>query len=59
MNNTNTIHLPEEAKQKLENEIHKALGQRALYGQRYGWGYAIKWFAAWEKEYNKKNPLTH
>jgi len=41
-----------------QKDINEALGRRALYGQRYGWGYAIKWFAAWEKQYNEKNPLT-
>jgi hypothetical protein len=42
-----------------QKDINEALGRRALYGQRYGWGYAIKWFAAWEKQYNEKNSLTH
>jgi len=37
-----------------QNELNEALGLRALYGQRYGWGYAIKWFAAWQKDHNKK-----
>ena len=54
MNETITIQLPEAAKQKLQNEIHEALLTRSLYGQRYGWGYAIKWFSKWEKKHNEK-----
>jgi hypothetical protein len=42
-------------KEQQEKELNEALGQRALYGQRYGWGYAIKWFATWEKNRNEKN----
>jgi hypothetical protein len=57
MNNTPTISIPEEAKQQLENEIAQALLQRARIGKRSGWGAAIKWFAKWQAEKNKKNSL--
>lgn len=41
-------------KETQQNELNEALGQRALYGRKYGWGYAIKWFATWQEEHNKK-----
>jgi hypothetical protein len=37
-----------------KDEIAKALMQRASMGKRSGWGYAIKWFAAWEKNFWEK-----
>ena len=41
-----------------QKDISKALIYRAMLGKNYGWGHAMKWFCAWEKEYNEKNPLT-
>jgi hypothetical protein len=57
MNNTPTISIPEEVKQQLENEIAQALLQRARIGKHSGWDAAIKWFAKWQAEKNKKNSL--
>ena len=41
-----------------QKDLYEALGTRIELARHRGWGYAIKWFADWEKEYNKKNPLT-
>jgi hypothetical protein len=45
--------ITEQEKQE-QQELHKAIGMRATLGQRHGWAYAIKWFAEWQKEHNKK-----
>lgn len=37
-----------------EKELMEAIGIRALYVRRFGSGYAIKWFAKWQEEHNKK-----
>jgi len=42
-----------------QKDICNALMYRARLGKHHGWRYAMKWFSAWEKEYNKTNPLTH
>jgi hypothetical protein len=41
-------------KEKQQNELNEAIGRRAIYGQRYGWNYAMKWFAMWQYAHNKK-----
>jgi hypothetical protein len=49
-----TISIPEEDKKRIGDAIGNALIQRAMIGKRSGWGYAIKWFAAWEKNFWQK-----
>jgi len=41
-------------KEQQEKELMEAIGIRALYVHRFGSGYAIKWFAKWQEEHNKK-----
>jgi len=41
-------------KEQQEKELMEAIGIRALYVRRFGSGYAIKWFAKWQEEHNKK-----
>jgi len=37
-----------------QEELNEAIGIRALYVRRFGSGYAIKWFAKWQEDYNRK-----
>lgn len=45
---------PEREYTQQEIELFDALGTRAGMIKRNGCGYAMKWFAKWEAEHNKK-----